>query len=128
MRKIILTSLIAFVLTSTAFAGTDGENKLSKKNSKPVKECTECRIKSNQIGWLKENQTFTIEKMQQMQDNRDKSCCFCYVFLNLNRQFLFLWDKKTFGRILGPSGLSGLLLHDHRLFLDCKSKIELSKT
>jgi phospholipid-binding lipoprotein MlaA len=41
MKKIILTSLIAFVLTSNAFAGTDGENKLSKKNSAPVKDCFE---------------------------------------------------------------------------------------
>ena len=41
MKKIILTSLIAFMLTSNVIAGTDGENKLSKKNSKPVKDCFE---------------------------------------------------------------------------------------
>jgi phospholipid-binding lipoprotein MlaA len=41
MKKIILTSLIAFMLTSNLIAGTDGENKLSKKNPKPVKDCFE---------------------------------------------------------------------------------------
>ena len=41
MKKIILTSLIAFMLTSNVIAGTDGENKLSNKNSKPVKDCFE---------------------------------------------------------------------------------------
>ena len=41
MKKIILTSLIAFMLTSNVIAGTDGENKLSKKNSRPVKDCFE---------------------------------------------------------------------------------------
>ena len=35
MKKIILTSLIALMLTSNVAAGTDGENKLSKQNSKP---------------------------------------------------------------------------------------------
>ena len=41
MKKIILTSLIAFMLTSNVIAGTDGENKLSKQNSKPTKDCFE---------------------------------------------------------------------------------------
>jgi phospholipid-binding lipoprotein MlaA len=40
MKKILLTSLIAIVLTSNVSAGTDGENNLSKK-SKPVKDCFE---------------------------------------------------------------------------------------
>ena len=41
MKKTILTSLIPLMLTSNVIAGTDGENKLSKKNSKPVKDCFE---------------------------------------------------------------------------------------
>ena len=41
MKKIILTSLIALMLTSNVIAGTDGENKLSKQNSKPTKDCFE---------------------------------------------------------------------------------------
>jgi phospholipid-binding lipoprotein MlaA len=41
MKKIILTSLIALILTSKVIAGTDGENKLSKQNSKPTKDCFE---------------------------------------------------------------------------------------
>ena len=40
MKKILLTSLIAIILTSSVSAGTDGENSLSKK-SKPVKDCFE---------------------------------------------------------------------------------------
>tara|TARA_B110001452_G_scaffold26570_1_gene20832 strand:+ start:21 stop:806 length:786 start_codon:yes stop_codon:yes gene_type:complete len=41
MIKFIFTFLIAFMLTSNVNAGTDGENKLSNKNSKPVKDCFE---------------------------------------------------------------------------------------
>ena len=41
MKKIILISLIAFMLSSNVIAGTDGENKLSKKNSEPTKDCFE---------------------------------------------------------------------------------------
>jgi phospholipid-binding lipoprotein MlaA len=41
MKKIILTSILAFLLTSNVIAGTDGENKLSKKNPGPVKDCFE---------------------------------------------------------------------------------------
>jgi len=40
MKKILITSLIAIILTSNVSAGTDGENSLSKK-SKPVKDCFE---------------------------------------------------------------------------------------
>ena len=40
MKKILITSLIAIILTSNVSAGTDGENNLSKK-SKPVKDCFE---------------------------------------------------------------------------------------
>jgi len=40
MNKILLTSLIAIMLTSGASAGTDGENSLSKKSG-PVKDCFE---------------------------------------------------------------------------------------
>ena len=40
MKKILITSLIAIILTSNVSAGTDGENDLSKK-SKPVKDCFE---------------------------------------------------------------------------------------
>tara|TARA_B110000114_G_scaffold32143_1_gene33256 strand:- start:650 stop:1432 length:783 start_codon:yes stop_codon:yes gene_type:complete len=40
MKKIILTSLIAIILSSNVSAGTDGENSLSK-NPKPVKDCFE---------------------------------------------------------------------------------------
>ena len=40
MKKILITSLIAIILTSNVSAGTDGENGLSKK-SKPVKDCFE---------------------------------------------------------------------------------------
>ena len=40
MKKIILTSLIAIILSSNVSAGTDGENSLST-NPKPVKDCFE---------------------------------------------------------------------------------------
>jgi phospholipid-binding lipoprotein MlaA len=40
MKKIILTSLISFLLLTNVSAGTDGENKISKK-AKPVKDCFE---------------------------------------------------------------------------------------
>ena len=40
MKKIILTSLIAIILSSNVSAGTDGENNLSKK-PKPAKDCFE---------------------------------------------------------------------------------------
>ena len=38
MKKILITSLISFMLISNVSADTDGENNLSKK-SKPVKDC-----------------------------------------------------------------------------------------
>ena len=41
MKKILITSLIAFMLTFSAGAGTDGENSLTKKNPKQVKDCFE---------------------------------------------------------------------------------------
>jgi len=41
IKKIILTSLIAFMLTSNVIADADGENELSKKNPKPIKDCFE---------------------------------------------------------------------------------------
>jgi phospholipid-binding lipoprotein MlaA len=41
MKKIIHIFLIAFMLTTNVIAGTDGENKLSNKNPKPVKDCFE---------------------------------------------------------------------------------------
>ena len=40
MKKILLTSLISFMLASSVSAGTDGENSLSKK-SNDVKDCFE---------------------------------------------------------------------------------------
>jgi len=40
MKKILLTSLISFMLASSVSAGTDGENSLSKK-PKDVKDCFE---------------------------------------------------------------------------------------
>ena len=40
MKKIILTYLFSILLSANVSAGTDGENKLSKK-SKPVKDCFE---------------------------------------------------------------------------------------
>ena len=41
INKIILTFLIAFMLTSNVIADADGENELSKKNPKPIKDCFE---------------------------------------------------------------------------------------
>ncbi len=41
MKKIIITSLISLMLATNVSAGTDGENKLSKKNSGEVKDCFE---------------------------------------------------------------------------------------
>ena len=41
MKKIILTSLISLMLATSVSAGTDGENSLSKKNSRDVKDCFE---------------------------------------------------------------------------------------
>jgi len=41
MKKITLIILTSLILLSHAFAGSDGENKLSEKLSKPVKDCFE---------------------------------------------------------------------------------------
>ena len=41
MNKILITTLITFVLTLNVNAGTDGENSLSKKNPAKVKDCFE---------------------------------------------------------------------------------------
>ena len=41
MKKILITLLISLMLTTNVTAGTDGENKLSKKNSGQVKDCFE---------------------------------------------------------------------------------------
>ena len=41
MKKIIITSLLSFVLTFNANAGTDGVNNLSKDNPKETKDCFE---------------------------------------------------------------------------------------
>ena len=41
MKKIIITSLISLMLATNVSADTDGENSLSKKNSKEVKDCFE---------------------------------------------------------------------------------------
>jgi phospholipid-binding lipoprotein MlaA len=40
MKKIIITSLISILLSINVYAGTDGENKISKK-SKSIKDCFE---------------------------------------------------------------------------------------
>ena len=40
MKKILLTSLLSILLSANVSAGTDGENKISKK-PKPVKDCFE---------------------------------------------------------------------------------------
>jgi|TARA_B110000037_G_scaffold209310_1_gene258343 phospholipid-binding lipoprotein MlaA len=40
MKKIIITSLISILLSTSVSAGTDGENNISKK-AKPVKDCFE---------------------------------------------------------------------------------------
>ena len=41
MKKILITFLLTFSLILSASAGTDGENNLSKKNPKQVKDCFE---------------------------------------------------------------------------------------
>ena len=41
MKKISLTILITFILSFSAYAGTDGENTLSQEGDKPVKDCFE---------------------------------------------------------------------------------------
>ena len=41
MKKILITFLLTFSLIFSASAGTDGENNLSKKNPKQVKDCFE---------------------------------------------------------------------------------------
>ena len=41
MKKIIITSLISLMLATNLSADTDGENNLSKKNSRDVKDCFE---------------------------------------------------------------------------------------
>ena len=41
MKKILITFLLTFSLIFSASAGTDGENDLSKKNPKQVKDCFE---------------------------------------------------------------------------------------
>jgi phospholipid-binding lipoprotein MlaA len=41
MKKILITTLISFILTFSVSAGTDGENSLSKSNPKQVKDCFE---------------------------------------------------------------------------------------
>ena len=53
MKKIILTSLISLMLATNVSADTDGENSLSKKNSREVKDCFEgingATFKFNQV-------------------------------------------------------------------------------
>tara|TARA_B110001452_G_scaffold266217_1_gene272518 strand:+ start:526 stop:1317 length:792 start_codon:yes stop_codon:yes gene_type:complete len=41
MKKLIQIILISFLLSHNAFAGTEGNNELSKKDNKPVKDCFE---------------------------------------------------------------------------------------
>ena len=41
MKKILLTLLVSFLLTANLSAGTDGENKLSKKDDSSIKDCFE---------------------------------------------------------------------------------------
>jgi phospholipid-binding lipoprotein MlaA len=41
MKKILITTLLAFIVTFNVNAGTDGEKKLSKNNPKQVKDCFE---------------------------------------------------------------------------------------
>jgi phospholipid-binding lipoprotein MlaA len=41
MKKLLITSLIALFLSSNVFAGSDGENSLSKKDNGQVKDCFE---------------------------------------------------------------------------------------
>ena len=53
MNKILITSIITLALTFNANAGTDGENKLSNKDNKEVKDCFEkvnrATFKFNQV-------------------------------------------------------------------------------
>ena len=53
MKKIIISSLISLMLATNVSADTDGENNLSKKNSKEVKDCFEgvnrATFKFNQV-------------------------------------------------------------------------------
>ena len=41
MKKFIITSIVTFMIASSAIAGTDGENSLSKKEPGQVKDCFE---------------------------------------------------------------------------------------
>ncbi len=41
MKKISLIVLMSAILSFSAYAGTDGENTLSKGSNKPVKDCFE---------------------------------------------------------------------------------------
>jgi len=41
MKKILITSLITFILTFSASAGTDGENSISRNSPKQTKDCFE---------------------------------------------------------------------------------------
>ena len=41
MKKFIITSIVTFMIASSAIAGTDGENSLSKKEPRQVKDCFE---------------------------------------------------------------------------------------
>ena len=41
MKNFLLIFLISFILSASVSAGTDGENNLSKKNEKPIKDCFE---------------------------------------------------------------------------------------
>jgi len=53
MNKFLITSLISLMLVANAFADTDGENNLSKKNSGEIKDCFEgvnrATFKFNQV-------------------------------------------------------------------------------
>ena len=40
MKKILKLSLLILLISTSAFAGSDGENELSQKN-KPIKDCFE---------------------------------------------------------------------------------------
>ena len=41
MKKFIIASIVTFMIVSSAIAGTDGENSLSKKEPRQVKDCFE---------------------------------------------------------------------------------------
>ena len=41
MKKLLITSFVAIMLASNVNAGTDGENDISNKNPKKVKDCFE---------------------------------------------------------------------------------------